>query len=191
MKKRVVLLCISYLSFALWTFADECLDGYIFQRLDYILSLKAEDSVNSPLSPYTFTDYQWYKDGEAIIGANRSYLYVKEGLDANTEYVLQMRHLPTGTLVQTCAFKPKTSILPIDTIYMYPSLYHNGDILTIKNDNISYIYFYYNGVEVKRISIDDYDYIHTYTFSDLPSGVLSVRFEMWDSRVFTTKIIVY
>lgn len=52
---------------------------------------------------YSFTAYQWYKDGQPISGENKPYLY--QPLDITSEYSVALTR-PDGTTIRTCAFTP-------------------------------------------------------------------------------------
>lgn len=52
---------------------------------------------------YTFTAYQWYKDGRPISGETKPYLY--QPLDITSEYSVALTR-PDGTTIRSCAFTP-------------------------------------------------------------------------------------
>ena len=64
---------------------------------------------------YTFTAYQWYKDGAPIAGATQSYLY--EELDTDALYTVELTR-SDGVKMHTCPFRPTTHT---DT-YTFPTL---------------------------------------------------------------------
>lgn len=78
---------------------------------------------------YTFTAYQWYKNGEPIAGETGSYLH--QDLDMTADYsVLLCRE--NGVFVQTCPFRP-TPHTDID-INPLPTLAHISQNLPIRNN---------------------------------------------------------
>ena len=64
---------------------------------------------------YTFTTYQWYKDGMPIIGATKSYL--SQPLDMNAEYSVEVTR-EDGVVMRTCPFQPveRTDTYPFPTL---------------------------------------------------------------------------
>lgn len=56
---------------------------------------------------YTFTAFQWYKDGVAIPGETHSYLY--QPLDMNATYYVELTR-PDGVVVTTCPIQPTLHI---------------------------------------------------------------------------------
>lgn len=54
-----------------------------------------------------FTDYQWYKDDEPMVGRTGSQLYLpEEGLDSKSGYVVEMTQLKDGVRIRTCPYYP-------------------------------------------------------------------------------------
>ena len=51
---------------------------------------------------YIFTSYQWYKNGEPIVGATSSILYVPEGLDLSAEYSVLLTRLSDNVTLMSC-----------------------------------------------------------------------------------------
>lgn len=74
----------------------------IFQRWDDVLSLYGTTSNGG----YMFTSFQWFKNGQPIDGANRSYYYEEGGLSMDSEYQVQVE-LPNGIKLYTCTFTPQ------------------------------------------------------------------------------------
>ena len=64
---------------------------------------------------YTFSAYQWYKDGLPIPGATKSYLY--QELDMDAQYSVELTR-EDGVVIQTCPFQPT----PRTDTYMSPTL---------------------------------------------------------------------
>jgi hypothetical protein len=55
---------------------------------------------------YDFSSYQWYKNGEPIVGATRSYLHFAEGLDMSAEYKVAIVRAGDDVSVFTCPVSP-------------------------------------------------------------------------------------
>lgn len=64
---------------------------------------------------YTFSAYQWYKDGQAIPGATQSYLY--QELDMNSQYSVELTRTD-GVVISTCPFQPTVRT----DVYQFPTL---------------------------------------------------------------------
>lgn len=78
-------------------------DSVIVQRWDDMLSV-TNDRWNGG---YTFSSYQWYKDGNIMDGQTHSYLYVpEEKLDVNAEYSVMLTRVNDNVSVMTCPFTP-------------------------------------------------------------------------------------
>lgn len=78
-------------------------DSVIVQRWDDMLSV-TNDRWNGG---YTFSAYQWYKDGSPMEGQTHSYLYVpEEKLDINAEYAVLLTRVDDNVTVMTCPFTP-------------------------------------------------------------------------------------
>ncbi|MDR1543835.1 MAG: hypothetical protein LBS50_05395 [Prevotellaceae bacterium] len=67
---------------------------------------------------YEFTGYQWYKNGSALAGENRSYIYLGQGkvFDPNDEYYVELTR-NDGTTMLSCPYdiqppKPEQSTYP-------------------------------------------------------------------------------
>ena len=108
-----------------------CMPGWVYQRWGDVLSLKNASTLELDSAEHVFTDYQWFKDGEPIEGANMSYLYVPEGLDTASIYYLEMVRVSDSTKVTTCPFKPVVT-KETPEVYVYPSPIRSGGTLTIK-----------------------------------------------------------
>ena len=80
---------------------------------------------------YDFSGFQWYKNGQAIDGANESYLYIENGqLDTNAQYQVKVTRAVDGVSLFTCSFQPT---LHTDVL-VYPTLLSKGSHVTIKMD---------------------------------------------------------
>ena len=108
-----------------------CMPGWVYQRWGDVLSLKNAEALDTDSATHIFTDFQWYKNNEAIAGANLSYLYVVEGLDPADSYHLEMTRVSNGEKVTTCPFRP-TAVEDQKVVYVYPSPVQVGGTLTVK-----------------------------------------------------------
>ena len=108
-----------------------CMPGWVYQRWGDVLSLKNAEALDTDSATHIFTDFQWYKNNEAIAGANLSYLYVAEGLDPADSYYLEMTRVSNGEKVSTCPFRP-TAVEDQKVVYVYPSPVQVGGTLTVK-----------------------------------------------------------
>ena len=108
-----------------------CIPGWVYQRWGDVLSLKNAEALDTDSATHIFTDFQWYKNNEAIAGANLSYLYVAEGLDPADSYHLEMTRVSNGEKVTTCPFRP-TAVEDQKVVYVYPSPVQVGGTLTVK-----------------------------------------------------------
>ena len=108
-----------------------CMPGWVYQRWGDVLSLKNAEALDTDSATHIFTDFQWYKNNEAIAGANLSYLYVAEGLDPADSYYLEMTRVSNGEKLTTCPFRP-TAVEDQKVAYVYPSPVQVGGTLTVK-----------------------------------------------------------
>ena len=84
---------------------------------------------------YTFSDYQWYKNGEPLLGETKSYLYVPEKLDLNAEYTVRLTRSDDGITAFSCPI-----ILEKRTeLSVYPTLVKAGEKITIECADDSHI----------------------------------------------------
>ena len=113
------------------TAVSVCMPGWVYQRWGDVLSLKNAEALDTDSATHIFTDFQWYKNNEAIAGANLSYLYVAEGLDPADSYYLEMTRVSNGEKVTTCPFRP-TAVEDQKVVYVYPSPVQVGGTLTVK-----------------------------------------------------------
>lgn len=81
---------------------------------------------------YTFSEYQWYKDGQPIQGATKPYLY--EELDVQAEYCVLLTRISDNVRQFTCAIVP-TQYTGVDDVVIdianLPTLFHIGQSINI------------------------------------------------------------
>lgn len=72
----------------------------IQQRWDDVLGI-----LNSEYNGgYNFTQFQWYRNGQAIEGATEAYLYIEEKLKAGDAYAVEMKQNGETRALRTCAY---------------------------------------------------------------------------------------
>ena len=79
---------------------------------------------------YEFTAYQWYKNGQPLIGEKQSYVYTGQDktLDMGVEYKAELTRLDDGVTLFTCPFMPTVH----QDVYIYPTLLAKSQIVTVK-----------------------------------------------------------
>ncbi|MBQ8101022.1 MAG: T9SS type A sorting domain-containing protein [Paludibacteraceae bacterium] len=88
----------------------------ITQRWNDVLAIRNADYNGG----YTFSAYQWYKDGTPIDGATMPYLYVSGGLDNTAEYSARLVRADDGAELFVCPVVPEY----FDTEQNIPTLLH-------------------------------------------------------------------
>jgi PKD repeat protein len=88
---------------------------------------------NNPLynGGYSFVEFLWFRDGTAINGGNKPYLYVSEGTGAT--YAV---HLTTdkGLPLAVCPFTPQVSVA--SSLVVYPNPITQGASLTLQSADL-------------------------------------------------------
>ena len=87
---------------------------------------------------YTFTAYQWYKNGRPIEGATKSYLY--QDLDINSQYSVEITRTD-GVVMRTCPFQPTEHT----DVYQFPTLAQPAQKIRVRKSA--------DGMDVTSISI--------------------------------------
>ena len=70
----------------------------LVQRWGDVLAVKNEDYNGG----YEFVAFQWYKNGQPIVGATSSIYYVAEGLEVDSEYAVLLTRLEDNVSIMTC-----------------------------------------------------------------------------------------
>lgn len=80
----------------------------IFQRWGDVLSLMNEEAqLAAGLTEVVlYSDYQWFRNGQPIDGATRSYIYVPEGLNPTDAYSVRIT-TADGRVINTCTYLPE------------------------------------------------------------------------------------
>ena len=94
---------------------------------------------------YSFTEYQWYKNGLPIEGATKAYLQEDEGLDPNAEYCVLLTRASDGVRQFTCPIVPDRctdvpSVVTPDNLI--PTLVTSGQIVTVHIGKPAKAYIY-------------------------------------------------
>lgn len=109
-----------------FTFTVRYRADIIIQRWNDVLLLTNSDYNGG----YTFSAYQWYKDGEAIPNATKSYYYSQgENLDFTASYTVEITRLDDGEVIVTCPFTPTQ--IPESMITIRPTMVRKGENIEI------------------------------------------------------------
>ena len=84
---------------------------------------------------YTFTGFQWYKNGELLLGETRSYLY--QPLDMDAEYYVVLTR-EDGSQVETCPIRPEHH----EQETAYPTVVTANHIVHVNLDKPTKVYIY-------------------------------------------------
>jgi len=84
---------------------------------------------------YQFTAFQWYKNGQPILGQTKSYLY--EPLDFDASYTVMLTR-PDGTTIETCPIYPEYHEQQSD----FPTVLQVGQQVPVRNDKAAYVTIY-------------------------------------------------
>ncbi len=76
---------------------------------------------------YTFSQYQWYKDGELLPGETKSYLYVEGNLDFDSQYMVRVTRLEDGVSAFICPIRLEDRT----DISVYPTIVRGGETITV------------------------------------------------------------
>jgi len=100
---------------------------------------------------YEFTDFQWYKDGQAIGGATKSYLYIADNkLDINARYSVKVTRASDGVTLLTCPVAPTQH----SDITIYPTLLTKASPVTINiGGQGKAVLFNISGLKIKEQSL--------------------------------------
>lgn len=84
---------------------------------------------------FTFTSFQWYKDGLLMPGETHSYLY--QPLDFNSNYYVELTR-PDGVVISTCPIQPTYH----DQIADFPTIVQQGQQVPVRLDQDYTVWFY-------------------------------------------------
>lgn len=131
------------------SFTVDYASSVILQKWNDVLAL-----LNSGYNGgYNFTDFQWYKNGQAIDGATKSYLYVANAqLDTAAEYCVKVTRASDGVTLFTCPLKPT---LHTD-ITVYPTVLSQASNVSIKIEGAGTAVLYHiSGLRLKSQVLTD------------------------------------
>ncbi len=99
------------------------------QRWNDVLAVKNSDhnDIYNPGEGYNFTEFQWYKNGEPILGATLSFLFIEGGLDFSAVYSAEITRTD-GRKLMTCNFTPEK----VEQIAKIPSLLPIGTAIQVE-----------------------------------------------------------
>lgn len=98
----------------------------IQQRWDDVLGiLKAEFN-----GGYDFVAFQWYRNGQAIIGATEPYLYVEQKLKAGDEYSVELQQANETRMLRSCAYTVP-AYAPAPERVQQQKILNNGQLMLI------------------------------------------------------------
>lgn len=147
---------------------------------------------------YTFTAFQWYKDGVKMDGEKSAYLYVPEFLDLNSEYCVELTREDDNKTIKTCPMMPEMRdsgyveyVNPYITVY--PTIVGRSEAVVTVNTNSKGEYWIYTPTG-KLIEYNSYDAGEGETFQlRLPyvSNVYFIKFKTDDDTSKTERIIVH
>lgn len=105
---------------------------------------------------YSFTEYQWYKNGQPIEGATKAYLQEDEGLDPNAEYCVLLTRASDGVRQFTCPIVPDRctdvpSVVTPDNLI--PTLVTSGQIMTVHIGQPAKAYTYTSTGELHSVQV--------------------------------------
>lgn len=105
---------------------------------------------------YSFTEYQWYKNGQPIEGATKAYLQEDEGLDPNAEYCVLLTRASDGVRQFTCPIVPDRctdvpSVVTPDNLI--PTLVTSGQIITVHIGQPAKAYIYTSTGELHSVQV--------------------------------------
>ncbi len=98
-------------------------DSILVQKWNDVIAILNSDYNGG----YEFSEFQWYKNGLAIPGETRSYLYVPEHLDITAEYQVRITRYD-GVSLFTCPFTPENR----EEITVYPTVINTGENIIIE-----------------------------------------------------------
>lgn len=115
------------------TFTVNYADTTLTQRWNDVIGIRNETYNGG----YTFTSYQWYKDGVELVGETKSYLYVPDGLDMNAEYTAKVTRNGDGVELFICPI-----VLEYFDSNTVPTLVIPGEDITISSTQAAVARFY-------------------------------------------------
>lgn len=114
---------------------DIMLDGFLHQKFGTVLLVDNNPSNGLPgWQDMSFTAFQWYKDGNAIQGANEAFIYERNGL--NGEYQVLLTNTD-GKQILSC---PVEIISDKGSYLLLGNIISQGDMLRLQDDCNGFAY---------------------------------------------------
>jgi hypothetical protein len=118
------------------------------QRWNDVLAVKNE-TYNG--GGYQFVSFQWYKNGEPILGATSSILYEPDGLDLTAEYSVLLTRLSDNVTMMSCVADLKDLSSATNSAYIVMS---GDEIIDVEStENAKLIIWSTMGVKVAEYDI--------------------------------------
>lgn len=156
---------------------------------------------------HIFTEYQWYQNGEAIVGATKEYLYIPKRLlmnergECDNYYQVELKRLSDGIITMTCPICP---VLLEDTIVPTKDYFSVVPTMVVKENPVvhilstqpgTYEILTVIGMKISEGSIpfspNDYNYATSITIPDAQAGtirLIRLTLHNGESRVFVILI---
>lgn len=156
---------------------------------------------------HIFTEYQWYQNGEAIVGATKEYLYIPKRLlmnergECDNYYQVELKRLSDGVTTMTCPICP---VLLEDTIVPTKDYFSVVPTMVVKENPVvhilstqpgTYEILTVIGMKISEGSIpfspNDYNYATSITIPDAQAGtirLIRLTLHNGESRVFVILI---
>lgn len=156
---------------------------------------------------HIFIEYQWYQNGEAIVGATKEYLYIPKRLlmnergDCDNYYQVELKRLSDGVTTMTCPICP---VLLEDTIVPTKDYFSVVPTMVVKENPVVHILSTQPGTyEILSVigmkisegpipfSPNDYNYATSITIPDAQAGtirLIRLTLHNGESRVFVILI---
>lgn len=106
----------------------------LVQRWNDVLAVKNE---NYNGGGYQFVSFQWYKNGDPILGATSSILYEADGLDLTADYSVLLTRLSDNVTMMSCAADLKDLSTTINSTYIVVSEEQMIDIEATQNAKLN------------------------------------------------------
>lgn len=122
------------------------------QKWDNVLALYGTNKNGG----YTFTSYQWYKNGQPIANECGSYYHSDEPLNSADQYMVLLGR-SDGTNIFTCPITP-TDVVAQDVIQVSPTLLTQGEPISITTDTPANAVLYNSlGIKQSEIQLSGYN----------------------------------
>jgi PKD repeat protein len=145
------------------------------QRWNDVLAVKNEKYNHlwndNDTSGYQFIAFQWYKNGQPIIGATSSILYEPDGLDLDAEYSVLLTRLPDNVTIMSCVADLQDLSIKNDDVVVFET---NKTLSVIASCSAQMRIWTSTGILIKSIDVFKGENV-IYT-TELSSGVYILDF---------------